>query len=390
MAGRSADPLAALAGRGRLRRRPLGSVPAAGAGLVLALWLPFAAPPARAETGDPGAAAAHDSPFAATAEMRRLARRVAAVPGGTDQRVEALVELIFDRKKGLGFRYLRHPTLTAAEAFERREGNCLTLVNLFVAMARSADIPAEFVEVEDYEAFYRYGGVIVRSDHIIAGVPLLGDLVTVDFLPDRPKRYRRLKTIGDRRATAHYYKAVATEAMLGGELERAESLFRRALDLDPGFAETWNNLAVVLRRRGDADGAIEALERARSLEPKLLPALENLSRIHRAEGRSAEADELDRRILELRTENPFYLVQLALQRLEAGKVEEARELAQRAARFRPDIPDVHLVLGRVALALDRPDEAERHFARAREKSEAFSRSFQSAVQEKIARLLAAE
>lgn len=371
----------------RAARFPSGRSGCATACLALVL-LPAAAAPAVA--AESPAVAGAGSPFAATPEMRRHALRIAALPGGTRRKVEAIVDLIFGRHEGaLAFTYRRQQTLTAAEAYARRQGNCLTLVNLFVALARAADIDAGFYEVEDYETFYRHGGLVVRSDHVVGGVALANGLITVDFLPGRAKRYRLLRRIGDRRAVAHYFKATATEAMLAGDLDRALELFGRALETDPRFAESWNNYALLLRRRGDDAGARAALEKARELGPELLPALENLAGLHRARGELAAAARLDERILELKTRNPFYLVELGSRKLAGGELEAAAELAERARRLRPDVPEVYLLLGRLELARGDQRRAERQFAQARRKSAAYSERFESAVQEKISRLLAA-
>ena len=46
------------------------------------------------------------------------------------------------------FTYDPAVTLTAAEAFRARRGNCLTFSNLFIAMAREADLSAWYRQVE--------------------------------------------------------------------------------------------------------------------------------------------------------------------------------------------------------------------------------------------------
>jgi tetratricopeptide (TPR) repeat protein len=58
-------------------------------------------------------------------------------------------------------------------------------------------------------------------------------------------------------------------------LEDAETHFKAALQLDPGYAVPWGNLAVLAAMRGDAGGAEEARLRAAALgfKPKLLAAV---------------------------------------------------------------------------------------------------------------------
>ncbi len=325
------------------------------------------------------------SPFAATEEMRL--RVEGKLPNSTVARMQALIDLIFAEEGGLGFEYRRRPTLTAAEAYTQRAGNCLSLVNLFVALARSSGLPAKFIEVEDYEVFYRDEGVVVRSDHIVGGVRIGGDLLTVDFLPGRPKRYFQLRPVSDRRATAHYYKAIATEALVDGDLDKSERYFDLALAVDPDFAATWNNLAILRRRQDNFAGAFEALERALAIDPELLPALENLSGLYRRTGEHAKAEEVNGRILKLRTNNPFFLVGEAARLIESGEIDDAEKLLNRARRLQSDIPEIFIYLAKVELARGRTKQADRLLRKARNKSEAFSQGFQTAIQNKINSLL---
>lgn len=351
-------------------------------------WVFAPGPVMAREPSPPRDIANSESPFAPNEEIERLAREVRAVPGGTRRKLDAVVETIFSRKGGLGFAYRSRPTLTAAAALAARQGNCLSLVNLFVSLSRAAGLDAVFVRVEDFEAFYLEGEAVVRSTHVIGAVKLDGQLLTVDFLPDRPKRYRRLQEISDRRATAYYHNAVATEAMLAGDDARAAELFRAAIDVEPEFAETWNNLGVLLYRQGDLEGAVEALERAHRLDSTLLPALENLSGLYRGKGRVVEAAELDRLAMELRTRNPYYLLQQGLLALESADLDRARELLERARQLDAGIPQVYLGLGRVELAEGRRRQGERMLAKARDLSESLSAGIQGRVQSKIDRLLA--
>ena len=292
-------------GRGRTKSR---SEPRAGRitrraalSLAAALCASLTAAGALATSGPASRSELIARPWAENGEIRQLGMRSRVVPGGDREKVGFIVDQIFDKKNGLGFRYQARPTLTATEAVERRSGNCLSLVSLFVSIARQAGVDAFYVQVEDFEIFYRYRGTIVRSRHVVGGVQVAGRLLTVDFLPYRPKRYRQLRRIGDRRAAALYYNAVANEAMLNDDHELAGRRFREALEVEPDFAETWNNYAILQRRSGDLEEAIRSLERARRLDPELLPAMENLAGFYRLARRTKEAARMEARVRELKT-----------------------------------------------------------------------------------------
>jgi len=326
-------------------------------------------------------------PSAPNERIRHLAQQARLTRGGTSARLERIIDQIFSEKDGLGFTYQARPTLTAAEAVEDRAGNCLSLVNLVVSIARSAGIKAEYVEVEDFETFYRYQGTIVRTTHVIAGVDVSGNRMYVDFLPRREKAYRQLRPISDRRAAALFYNALATEAMLAKDHEVASSYFLDALIVDNDSAETWNNFAILRRRQGNLEAAIENLQRAHELEPSLLPAIENLAGMYRRSGQLEEARRFEALALNEKTKNPYFLLQRAIEHLEKKELTEAEELLRRARRLEPDESEIYVALGRVELVNGNRRQASRLFEKARQRSKARNAGFQMLLRRKIDRLL---
>jgi tetratricopeptide (TPR) repeat protein len=328
-----------------------------------------------------------DHPAAPSDAIRELARQVRMAPGGTAAKIERIIDLIFAEKNGLGFSYKARPTLSAGEAVELREGNCLSLVNLTVSIARSAGIDAEYVEVEDFEAFYRQKQTVIRTTHVIAGIKVSGTMMYIDFMPRRAKTYRQMQPISDRRAASLYYNSLAAEAILAGDHERAERQFQIALAVDDRSAETWNNYAVLQRREGDLADALASLERAHKLDEHLLPAIENLAGMHRRAGRLDEARRYEALAMREKTRNPYFLLHRGLERLADGKLSEADELLRRARRIEPDEPEIYVALGRVELGKGNERAANKLFEQARKKSAERSAGFQSVLQQKIDLLL---
>lgn len=355
---------------------------------------PPGAAAARAASPTPAASPEPDPlalPFAATPEIEAVAQRIRHTPGGTREKADAIVRFIFAEPDGLRFEYRRQPTLTAGQAFHERAGNCLSLVNLFIALARSAGLDAFPVEVEDWAVFARRDGAVVRSTHVVGGLNVgnyaaLGQLWTIDFMPDREKAYRRLSRIGDTRHAALHFNAVAVEAMLAGEHRQAERMFRHALSLDPGSAEAWSNYAVLARRQGDLELGVERLEKALRSERGFLPALNNMASFHRLAGRRDLAVRYEQRALEAKYQNPYFLLDQAIRRLQRGEIDGAHELVVRARRIDKSIPEVYVVLGRIDLARGQTARAERNFRTARERSEALSPEFQERLDQKIGKL----
>ncbi len=310
-------------------------------------------------------------------------------PGGRSDKIERIIDLIFEEKDGVGFSYRARPTLSAADAVIRKEGNCLTLVNLTVSIARGAGIKAKYVEVEDFQSFYRQQHTVLRTTHVITGIEVSGSMTYIDFYPRSPKSYRRLRPISDRRAAALFYNALAAEAILGDDHEQAERHFRNALAVDDRFAETWNNYAILQRRRGDPEAALASLERAHELDPHLLPAIENLMGMHRRAGRLDTAEKFEAMAMGEKTRNPYFLFYRGLEHLQRDELSEAEDLLQRARRLEPDEPEIYVALGRVELARGNERAAKRLFEKARKKGLERPSGFQTLLQSKIDRLLAA-
>jgi Flp pilus assembly protein TadD len=106
-------------------------------------------------------------------------------------------------------------------------------------------------------------------------------------------------------------------------------------------------------------------------------------------GDAARAEAAAARALELRTRNPYYLLMQAVDSLRDGRLEEAEELARRARRLDKRIPEVHVVLGRLALARGDSEAAAESFARAQRLGAGFPATYQHRLETKIDRLVAA-
>jgi predicted O-linked N-acetylglucosamine transferase (SPINDLY family) len=65
----------------------------------------------------------------------------------------------------------------------------------------------------------------------------------------------------------------------GDRLEEATRVLQRAVGLDPGFAEAWNNYGVALQRTGRHEEAVEAHSRALALDPRFVEAHNNLGAV---------------------------------------------------------------------------------------------------------------
>jgi len=75
-----------------------------------------------------------------------------------------------------------------------------------------------------------------------------------------------------------------------GDAREAAQTYRKMLQMEPGDAHTWYNLALSLEKLGDRKGERDALERASALDSKMAPVHNQLAVLDLGEDQFAEAE----------------------------------------------------------------------------------------------------
>ncbi len=88
---------------------------------------------------------------------------------------------------------------------------------------------------------------------------------------------------------AAYWSDLGEACRLAGRPDEATVAYRRALELDPGFAEARNNLAVTLAALGDAEAAARELQAIIAFNPEHAAAHNNLGVLRERQGHTEEA-----------------------------------------------------------------------------------------------------
>lgn len=268
-----------------------------------------------------------DNPIGFTPEMQEFARRIAG--SGTDrERLDRLQQYLFDERH-LRFDYENSFTLTARDAWTRQGGNCVSFTNLFIALARSIDIPVQAA------LFHREGNPEMDGDlrifntHMAAGYRDGNQIVVFDFFYLRREREFGFHLIGDLDNTGVYLSNRGTAALRSGDTGEALRLLGMAVAVAPGFGSAHGNLGVVRRRTGDLDGALVSHLTAQRLEPFDHRVLGNLRR--------TLSDWTDRYALE----HPAWTVEgTTAGRVVAGLRELARGANREACRMLEEAIDI--------------------------------------------------
>lgn len=120
--------------------------------------------------------------------------------------------------------------------------------------------------------------------------------------------------------------------LLSGDLKKARTLLKKALDRDPKRVDSYLALASVAEQEGNTQEAIDLLHKARKLEPKGLEILFKLAATFRNAGRREEAIAVYKELLAGDAENRKAMRALRDLNIEAGRYNEALELQKRIVK----------------------------------------------------------
>jgi len=144
-------------------------------------------------------------------------------------RAEWLVQALYKRGE-LKIEYDAAATRNAAQAFDARAGNCLSLVLMTAALAKELGLQVEYNSAFTEETWSRQGALLLRSGHIniTLGKRMIdrprgqdSRVWTIDFLPAGELQGLRVKPIEEATVVAMFMNNRAAEALARDEAEQA-------------------------------------------------------------------------------------------------------------------------------------------------------------------------
>jgi Flp pilus assembly protein TadD len=289
---------------------------------------------------------------------------------------EALISAVSQGQ--LKLEYDSVTTRNAAEAFDAKAGNCLSLVIMTAAFAKAMNIEVQYNSAlfgdqwsRDSNVYFLNGHVNVTLGRRAQDPKVLYDqaeMMTVDFLPGSDIRGLRSVKVGEDTILAMFMNNRAAEALVRGKLDDAYWLAREGIRLNPEYWAAYNTLGVIYLRHGNLQLAEPVFRRVLQSDPSNTRALANLALTLGKLGRDAEATAIDRQLARLEGEAPFHHFNAGLAAMEAGEFELARSLFRTEVRRAPEYHEFHFWLGLSELRLGNIDEARSEFSLALEAS----------------------
>lgn len=300
-------------------------------------------------------------PLAVGEPIQNVAEDLAGI-GTPVERLRRLQTAFFD-EKDFPFRYANRGTYTAAEAFARREGNCLSFTNLFVAMGRSIGIPVTTALVSRARASEREGDLIIVNNHVVAAFAYGTDWHYFDFDRRPHERPTVYQPLDDLWITALYLNNRGADELRAGHPEIALRYFQYTTKLAPRFAASWGNVGVARRRLGDTQGALDAYTQALAISADDPTILGNLASLYRSLGKESEA-EMALKTANLSVATPHVLIVRGDLELAQGRTKAAMRLYKRARSIAPKLADPWVAIARVELARSNPEAARKDLQKA--------------------------
>jgi tetratricopeptide (TPR) repeat protein len=146
-----------------------------------------------------------------------------------------------------------------------------------------------------------------------------------------------------------------------GRLSEAKEYFRRAIQIKPGAEEAHNNLGIVLVGQGDVTGAFQQYQKAIELNRDYAEVYNNLAILLASQGRFAESETNYHTALGLKPDYALARDNFGLLLVRQGRMAEAMAQWEQALKINPDDAVAHDYLGIALADQGRMAEAAEHF-----------------------------
>jgi tetratricopeptide (TPR) repeat protein len=274
-----------------------------------------------------------DDVFAISPEMKRYIATELIVQANIKGRQRALVDALYGMDQ-LKLEYDSAATRNAAQAFEARAGNCLSLVIMTSALAKELGLSVQYQLVLNDETWGRSGDIYLSIRHVNLTLSrdhsrhesVRPEPLTIDFIPPSDLRAPRTKALSEQTIIAMYMNNRAVETLAQGKMNDAYAWARAAIDRDPGFLNAYNTLGAVYYRHGNLKEAGQAYSYVLEREPENVRAIANLVANLNAQGLTAEAAELNRKLERLDPDPAFGNFTRGMAALRIGDYKAARDL----------------------------------------------------------------
>lgn len=298
-------------------------------------------------------------------QLHQIAKQVAR-PGWSKQYQAKQLAFKLLASDELGITYTHNCNYSAQEVFENRKANCISYTNLFVGMARSIGINAEYAEVTEVESYSKVGDTVVYNSHVCAVVFKGPNHYLIDFSLRPHKNYHFWRALSDLEAAAVFYNNIGAQKYLEEDhpdrIKEALTYFYMARKLAPTLPQVYNNLGVIELNQNNILEAEKYFRTALERRPGYFAAYSNLGSLYLTRGELDNALTLYKVAVESSPENKYAFHALARLQIRKGYNKEAERSLRKALALDQRFTEARHELGRLFLRSGRLTDALDQFA----------------------------
>lgn len=299
--------------------------------------------------------------------MREFVRHHTATATTEKQKTRAILNAIL--KEGtINLQYNLVKTYSARDAYEAREGNCLSFTNLFVALAREAGLNVFYQRVDIPPTWDEIGGAYIYNLHINAVVDMapLGR-TAVDFDVASFSKQYHMWEVSDQHAEAQFHNNMGVHRLGKKEFSAAFLHFKRAIEISPDIGYFWTNLGTLYRRAGHEIHAEHAFLKAIKVASDPA-AMSNLALLYNSQRKIKQARYYNNQVKIYHSKNPYYQYHLAEKAYAANEFEKVKDMLEQAIRLRSDDHRFYRLLALAQLQTGDIKSAGKNFQQAASKA----------------------
>ncbi len=309
-----------------------------------------------------------DQVFALSEAMKHYVRFDIAAQLRREGSARGLINALY-RRDQLRLDYDSAATRNAAQAFDARKGNCLSLVLMTAAFAKELGLQVTYQTVASEETWTHSRGIAFLSTHI--NVTLgpraitarsgfdAGHSLTVDFLPSEDLRGQRIQPVSEDTVVAMYMNNRAAESLSRGLTDEAYWWARAAIVQAPHLPSAYNTLGVVYMRHGDMKAAEDVFGFLLRRDPHDKQALSNLATMLETLGRLGESSAARAVLAQLEPYPPFHFFRLGMTAMEHGDFKTAKRMFAKEVDRADYSSEFHFWLALANFRLGDADEARK-------------------------------
>ncbi|MBN2136037.1 MAG: tetratricopeptide repeat protein [Acidobacteria bacterium] len=302
-------------------------------------------------------------PFAANDKVKEIAEVVKKSHRSDAGKMDLILSIMLGRD-ALNIIYDKDANLNAYQVMINKTANCVSYTNLFIAIAREVGLNAAFVDVTQVQNYQSDDYIHYKEGHICAGVNISGYVYLVDFVYN-PKNYKKYKIIDDYQAIANFLTMLGVEQdrkylMTHNEenLNKAIYFHTSAISIDPKSTRAMNNLGVIFMRLKQYNAAKKLFSEALDIDESVDVARYNLAELMVREKDLEGAIDLLKYNADETIRDPFTHYRLGQIYFSMAKTKEAEFHLRKAISFHDNYLNPRLTLISLLLSQERYDDAE--------------------------------